>query len=109
MKQYECDLCGYVYDEAAGDPDNGIAPGTKWEDLPADWVCPPVRRRKGRVHRQVNKRSRIQWMRDLFCLPVRPGGGHPALQDGDPGQDPQQQGAQNEAGRRLADAHGQGR
>ena len=40
MKQYECDLCGYVYDEAAGDPDNGIAPGTKWEDLPADGVCP---------------------------------------------------------------------
>ena len=33
MKQYECDLCGYVYDEAAGDPDNGIAPGT-------NWVCP---------------------------------------------------------------------
>ena len=33
MKQYECDLCGYVYDEAAGDPDNGIAPGTKWEDF----------------------------------------------------------------------------
>ena len=40
MKQYECDLCGYVYDEAAGDPDNGIAPGTKWEDLPEDFVCP---------------------------------------------------------------------
>ena len=39
-KEYECDLCGYIYDEAAGDPDNGIAPGTKWEDLPADWVCP---------------------------------------------------------------------
>jgi len=36
MKQYECDLCGYVYDEAAGDPDNGIAPGTKWEDLPQE-------------------------------------------------------------------------
>ena len=29
MKQYECDLCGYIYDEAGGDPDNGIAPGTK--------------------------------------------------------------------------------
>lgn len=40
MKKYECVLCGYVYDEAAGDPDNGIAPGTKWEDVPADWVCP---------------------------------------------------------------------
>ena len=38
MKKYECVLCGYVYDEAAGDPDNGIAP--KWEDVPADWVCP---------------------------------------------------------------------
>ena len=40
MKKYECEPCGYVYDEAAGDSDNGIAPGTKWEDLPADWVCP---------------------------------------------------------------------
>lgn len=40
MKKYECDLCGYIYDEAAGDPEHDIAPGTKWEDLPADWVCP---------------------------------------------------------------------
>jgi len=38
--KYVCDVCGYVYDEANGDPENGIAPGTKWEDLPADWVCP---------------------------------------------------------------------
>ncbi len=37
---YVCDLCGYVYNEAAGDPSAGIAPGTKWEDLPADFVCP---------------------------------------------------------------------
>ena len=34
MEKYVCDVCGYVYDEAAGDPDNGIAPGTRWEDLP---------------------------------------------------------------------------
>ena len=40
MKKYVCDVCGYVYDEAVGDPDNGIAPGTKWEDLPEDFVCP---------------------------------------------------------------------
>ena len=40
MKKYQCVPCGYVYDEAAGDPDHGIAPGTKWEDLPEDWVCP---------------------------------------------------------------------
>lgn len=40
MKKYVCDVCGYVYDPAAGDPDNGISPGTAFEDLPADWVCP---------------------------------------------------------------------
>ena len=38
--KYVCNVCGYVYDEAAGDPDNGIAPGTKFEDLPDDFVCP---------------------------------------------------------------------
>ena len=40
MKKYTCTVCGWVYDEAAGDLDNGIAPGTKWEDLPEDFVCP---------------------------------------------------------------------
>lgn len=39
MKKYACP-CGYVYDPALGDPANGIAPGTPWEDVPADWVCP---------------------------------------------------------------------
>ena len=32
--------CGYVYDEAVGDPENGIAPGTKWEEVPQDYACP---------------------------------------------------------------------
>jgi rubredoxin len=40
MKKYECTVCGFVYDEAIGDPDNGIAPGTKWEDLPEGYTCP---------------------------------------------------------------------
>lgn len=40
MKKYVCNVCGFVYDEAVGDPENGIAPGTKWEELPEDWVCP---------------------------------------------------------------------
>jgi rubredoxin len=40
MEKYICLVCGYVYDEAEGDPDNDIAPGTKWDELPADWVCP---------------------------------------------------------------------
>ena len=40
MEKWTCIVCGYVYDEAVGDPDSGIAPGTKFEDLPDDWVCP---------------------------------------------------------------------
>ncbi len=40
MKQWQCILCGFVYDEAAGLPDEGIPPGTRWEDVPADWTCP---------------------------------------------------------------------
>lgn len=40
MKQYVCSVCGYIYDEAAGIPDDGIAPGTLWDQLPEDWVCP---------------------------------------------------------------------
>ena len=38
--KYVCDVCGYVYDEATGDPDAGIAAGTKWEDIPEDFTCP---------------------------------------------------------------------
>jgi rubredoxin len=40
MKKFVCEVCGYVYDPAEGDPDNGIAPGTAFEDIPDDWVCP---------------------------------------------------------------------
>ena len=40
MKKYKCIVCGYVYDPAAGDPDNNVPPGTAFESLPADWVCP---------------------------------------------------------------------
>ena len=40
MKNYVCLLCGYTYDPAEGDPDNGVAPGTKFEDIPDTWVCP---------------------------------------------------------------------
>ncbi|MEI8352252.1 MAG: rubredoxin [bacterium] len=38
--KYVCNVCGYVYDPVKGDPDQGIAPGTPFEDIPADWVCP---------------------------------------------------------------------
>lgn len=40
MKKYECTVCGYVYDPALGDTDNGIEPGTTFDNLPEDWVCP---------------------------------------------------------------------
>ena len=40
MGKYVCDVCGYVYDPADGDPENGVDPGTSFEDLPDDWVCP---------------------------------------------------------------------
>jgi rubredoxin len=40
MTKYVCDVCGYVYDPAIGDPDNGVNAGTAFDSLPADWVCP---------------------------------------------------------------------
>ena len=40
MKRYVCNACGYVYDPQYGDPDSGVAPGTAFEDIPDDWVCP---------------------------------------------------------------------
>jgi len=40
MKKYKCLMCGYIYDPAVGDPDNAVAAGTAFEDLPDDWVCP---------------------------------------------------------------------
>jgi len=39
-RRWQCYFCAHVYDEALGDPPSGIAPGTRWEDVPADWCCP---------------------------------------------------------------------
>ena len=40
MKRYICNVCGYIYDPADGDPENGIPPGISFEELPEDWTCP---------------------------------------------------------------------
>ena len=40
MERYVCMICGYVYEEEQGDPVSGVAAGTKWDDVPDDWVCP---------------------------------------------------------------------
>lgn len=45
-KTWMCLICGWIYDEAAGAPDEGIAPGTKWEDVPMNWTCPECGARK---------------------------------------------------------------
>lgn len=40
FRTFICQTCGHTYDEAVGDPAAGIAPGTRWEDLPETWTCP---------------------------------------------------------------------
>jgi len=40
MSKYRCAVCGYIYDPDLGDPDNGVSPGTPFERLPNNWVCP---------------------------------------------------------------------
>ena len=74
MAKWVCNICGYIYDPEVGDPDNGVAAGTAWEDVPEDWVCPlcgvgkdqfseqsgrlglpPLRRRQRPVQRTIRK------------------------------------------------------
>lgn len=45
-RTWMCLICGWIYDEAAGVPDDGIAPGTRWEDIPPNWTCPECGARK---------------------------------------------------------------
>ncbi len=44
--QWMCLICGWIYDEALGDPEHGVAPGTRWEDVPMNWTCPECGARK---------------------------------------------------------------
>ena len=46
MKNYMCLICGFIYEEEKGMPDDGIAPGTRWEDVPPNWTCPECAARK---------------------------------------------------------------
>lgn len=47
MNQYQCIVCGFIYDEAVGMPEDGIPAGTRWADIPADWACPDCGVAKG--------------------------------------------------------------
>ena len=46
MKKYMCLICGWLYDEELGAPEEGLAPGTRWEDVPPNWTCPECGARK---------------------------------------------------------------
>ena len=46
FKTWMCLICGFIYDEARGLPEEGIAPGTRWEDIPPNWACPECGARK---------------------------------------------------------------
>lgn len=50
MQKFKCDLCGYIYDPEKGDPDNGVEPGTAFEYLSEDWVCPVCGAEKSDFH-----------------------------------------------------------
>ena len=58
MKKYKCLLCGYIYDPAVGDPDNGVAAGTSFEDLADDWTCPECGVGKDEFEPVEDKRSK---------------------------------------------------
>ena len=57
MQKYECSACGYVYDPEIGDLDGGIAPGTAFEDIPDDWVCPVCGLGKDALSRSETRRG----------------------------------------------------
>ena len=49
-KKYQCAVCDHIYDEAEGDPDSGVAAGTRWADVPEDWRCPECGAEKSEYH-----------------------------------------------------------
>ena len=57
MKKYICSVCGYLFDEASGMPDDGIAPGTIWQDVPEDWACPVCGAEKSEFEEQTAKKE----------------------------------------------------
>lgn len=59
MKKYVCDVCGYVYDPAVGDPDNGVPAGTPFDKLPDEWVCPECGAGKSESPRWTDRRNGV--------------------------------------------------
>ncbi len=57
MALYVCSICGYIYDESAGDPSSDVPSGTKWEDLPESWVCPVCSAQKSAFEKKEEKKE----------------------------------------------------
>jgi len=57
MEKWQCQVCGYVYDEEKGDPDSGVQPKTKFGDLPALWVCPQCGAAKDQFRKLENAKT----------------------------------------------------
>lgn len=57
MAKYVCSICGFVYDESSGHPESGLAPGTLWDQVPGEWVCPICKASKGAFKLQDNGNS----------------------------------------------------
>ena len=66
MKKWQCVVCGLIYDEAKGWPEEGIEAGTRWEDVPEDWLCPDCG--VGKLDFEM-----IEIVRSLTVLPGTPG------------------------------------
>lgn len=67
MDKYICTVCDWVYDPEIGDPEHGIAPGTKFEDIPDDWVCPSAEWEKKTLKKSTDKT--LAWRRNNFSVP----------------------------------------
>ena len=70
MQKYVCEPCGYVYDPELGDPDNGVEPGTAFEDLPEDWVCQSADQEKKNLFLKKHKLNLKMKQKQVLSEPV---------------------------------------
>ena len=69
MDRYVCSICGYVYDPEQGDPDSGVAAGTKWEDVPDDWECPVCGAGKADFEKEQSINRHLTFRHESYSMP----------------------------------------
>lgn len=70
MEKWVCTVCGYVYDPEVGDPDSGVAPGTAFEEIPEDWVCPMCGVGKDMFEKEQKNSNYVDYMRKTEQISV---------------------------------------